>query len=1272
LTRFYSSARRHHNVVGLGQGWTHNYDLRAQDISAPLAGLVDTTPEQMAPMIVATKSVAALYTTAGPAKNWAVVALIAKWGLDHVINNAVSVTLGNDSLVFARQPDGTFTPPAGSAMTLLKTNSACWLQERHGDTFKFSAAGLLTNIVDQYNQPLTITYNSSNWVSTVKDWKNRTLTFNYSGTPSRLSSVSDGTRTVSFGHTTVGGTLDLTSVTDPESKTRTFRYDTNHQMIATINGANQVVTSNRYDGFGRVIEQYSQGDTNQTWRLYWSGPVNVEEDPTGARKRYSFDHKHRPTSTEDALGHVSQAFYDGQDHVTATVSPLNETNRFEYDGRHNVLRSIDPLNFTNSFFHDSQDRRIRNVDARGSTNWFGYNAQHRLVGTTNGAGDWMTFTYNADGTMATRVDPGGTTTYGYDSWGQLSTVAHPGTLGSEGVLNSSLGDVLSRTNGRGFVASFQYNARRELTNTIAPTNLTSKVAYDAVGNVLATTDARGFTSSNIWSATRKLLATWLPITPQGIPSVTNIYDTRDWLSRSIDPLQQATIYTNDAAQRLIGVTDPLLRTTKFSYDDVGRQTGATNAAQEVTKQQWNARSELVQSTDPGNRIVKRSYDAAGNQTTLTNRNGKIWQFQFDAANRLTNTISPLGRSTSQAWNNRGLLASLKEPSGQTASLLYDARGRLTNRSDNVGAIAYRYDANNNQTNLVEAGKTNTWTFDAYDRAASYRDSEGNLIQYAYDQNGNLTNLVYPGGKTVFYAYDSLNRLTNVTDWASRKTSIEYDLASRVRKISRPNGTLREMNYDAAGQLTNIVERLTNNAPIAFFKLNWNSAARIESEFAAPLPQPYTPPTRVMTYDDDNRIATLNGNSVTHDLDGNMTSGPGTNSTFISYSYDARNRLRSAGGLSYAYDPAGNRIAVTNGTGGTRFVVNPNAALSQVLIRTKPDGSKTFYVYGLGLLYEVNETSGGVETSTRTYHYDSRGSTVALTSGNGIPTDYIQYSAYGTITFRTGNTDTPFLYNGRYGVQTDSNGLLHMRARFYNPYLCRFLNPDPIGFSGGLNFYAYANGNPISLIDPLGLYGNPVSGLHGPIGPSSPYAPGGVFHDRGQFPPPSPGQYFLGGVAVGAVATGVVIVGAPLVVSGLVAVGVPTTTASAVVTTGVGITAVAGAVATGVDTYNAVQANDWNTVAFNAGTVVGGVAVATSGGGRALAEGIMGRPSPAPNTWNVLEILRYEWSARYQGNYPGGSLSSWMATAPTPASGGASATFTTSGATSLLSLQSAGK
>jgi RHS repeat-associated protein len=237
------------------------------------------------------------------------------------------------------------------------------------------------------------------------------------------------------------------------------------------------------------------------------------------------------------------------------------------------------------------------------------------------------------------------------------------------------------------------------------------------------------------------------------------------------------------------------------------------------------------------------------------------------------------------------------------------------------------------------------------------------------------------------------------------------------------------------------------------------------EFSAPLHNTNSMPTRTMTYDDDNELYTFNGNSVSVDADGNLTLGPLTNSTFGSYTYDARNRLLNAGGVTNAYDAMNNRVGQTFGTNTSIFVVNPNVKLPQVLMRIK-NGVTNYYIYGAGLLYQITQTA--TATNTRSYHYDSRGSTIALTDDNGNVTDRIEYSAYGSTTYRAGNTDTPFLFNGRYGVMTDPNGLLYMRNRFYSPYLCRFVNPDPTGFSSGMNFFAYANGNPVSYLDPSGL------------------------------------------------------------------------------------------------------------------------------------------------------------------------------------------------------------
>ena len=92
-------------------------------------------------------------------------------------------------------------------------------------------------------------------------------------------------------------------------------------------------------------------------------------------------------------------------------------------------------------------------------------------------------------------------------------------------------------------------------------------------------------------------------------------------------------------------------------------------------------------------------------------------------------------------------------------------------------------------------------------------------------------------------------------------------------------------------------------------------------------------------------------------------------------------------------------------------------------------------------------------------------------GAGI-TDTFAYDTYGKMTSRTGTTPIIFGYNGKHGVVTDANGLLYMRARYYSPAMRRFVNadviPGNISKAVTLNRYAFANGNPVLFIDPLGL------------------------------------------------------------------------------------------------------------------------------------------------------------------------------------------------------------
>lgn len=973
--------------------------------------------------------------------------------------------------------------------------------------YSFNSGGNLTEIANGRGQRVVVVTSAGFISSITEPVSGVSLTFTYAS--SQLTRVADNAgRDVEFAYLS-GGLLG--TITDVNGNVHTYAYNAGGKLTSVIAPDGTVICQNTYDNLGRVISQDDALTTNSLMTFSYSETVKpgfvvtTVLDRTGAKSVFTHDQKMRLVSQTDPLGLTTTYTFDATGNMISVKDPLGRTTTTTYDARGNATRVLSPGGGEMVMTFDARNNTTSVTNAAGQTSTTVYDAANNPVQVVDFSGATITRTFNANSQMITETSPrGAVTTFAYIG-GRLSSITDSlADLISYSYDN--VGRVTSSTNGAGKVTTFAYRADGMVLEETHPLGGKMIYTYDLRDRLVTSTDEMGGVTTNAYNGIGNVISVTNPI--GGV--ITREFDGEGRMTKETDELGRITRHQYDAGGRLVTLTSPLGNITTFKYDAAGNRTTITNpmgetvtntfsttdlplttkdalgrtvtleedvlgrvskstdALKRSTTTRYDAMGRVTQVTNPLGLTTKRTYDAEGNLTGVTNPAGAIVSFGYDNENHRTSVTTPGSRTTSYLYEDRGFISRMTEPSGQIVDSVYDDNGRLSSRTDAVGAATYTYDAKGRLLTVVENGKTITRTYDALDRLTQFNDGNSNTLLYGYDAVGNLTSLTYPDGKVVQYAYDAENRMTSVTDWVGRVTTYTYDKAGRLLRTTRPNGTKQQRTYDKGGQLTLLADTTATGAVICSFAFGFDAGGQITTQTRKPTEPLAVPVLATMAYDADDRLTNYEGQVVTHDLDGNMTNGP-MGAGLDTFTYDARNRLTQAGGVIYRYDAENRRIESELTGATTAYVNNPNAPFWQVLtMRTGADPT-TYCVYGLGLLY--TETSN----VPLYHHFDHLGSTVATTNALAAVTFATTYEAYGQrVAITPGTAPTPFLFVGELGIMSDSNGLNFCRARYYSPLVRRFVNADPLGLDGGPNLYAYANGNPLSFSDPLGLWGMPSS------------------------------------------------------------------------------------------------------------------------------------------------------------------------------------------------------
>jgi RHS repeat-associated protein len=456
--------------------------------------------------------------------------------------------------------------------------------------------------------------------------------------------------------------------------------------------------------------------------------------------------------------------------------------------------------------------------------------------------------------------------------------------------------------------------------------------------------------------------------------------------------------------------------------------------------------------------------------------------QYDALNRITQARLPDGTLQTPSYNPAGLLESLsvkhsnQGPEQVLTSIDYNAKGqRETIEYANGVVTTYNYEPSTFRLKSLESTRN----------APSPKRLQ--QLHYTYDPVGNITSIRDEAHATVFnhnqavdpesrYTYDALNRLIEASG-----REHEAMTACRSRSWGKKHTVFLPFPQPAtnAQALINYREKYQYDRSGNIERIEHINALRTT--------------IRHQTYDgQSNRILSSTagcldeGQSIDHDRNGNITWLPHLHELV----WDFKNQLievelnqgPTPNRAYYQYDSQGRRVrkTVVKNSGShvsERIYLGGFEIYVETVSNTVQTHRESIHVMDdknrVAIIERERDPGDLQQITSRTIRFqlgNHLGSATVELDGGAQWISYEEYYPYGGTAYMAGrNLAETSLKRYRYSgkERDDETGMYYYGARYYLPWMGRWISCDPIGNADGLNLYQFVRGSPIVNSDEVG-------------------------------------------------------------------------------------------------------------------------------------------------------------------------------------------------------------